>query len=131
MQTPFPKFDHRHFEAADPFGRVWLAEFRWLQTAISIRHADAIDVKYVVYHDDHHGHKEEMERVIALPQALMLEMAKKHGVGLSDGWCLRLANAHLRAMIEAWEDMDKVLVTLTMPEIERAHAAMVKELEAA
>ncbi len=37
----------RRFQAGpDPFGRVWEVEFRWLQTGISIRHADTVDVKF-------------------------------------------------------------------------------------
>src|SRR5690606_21714904 len=33
----------RSFQAGpDPFGRMWNVEFRWLQTGISIRHADTV-----------------------------------------------------------------------------------------
>jgi hypothetical protein len=39
----------RLFEAGpDPFGRTWKVQFRWLQTGISIRHADTVDVKFWV-----------------------------------------------------------------------------------
>ena len=39
----------RLFEAGpDPFGRMWKVQFRWLQTGISIRHADTVDVKFFV-----------------------------------------------------------------------------------
>ena len=39
--------NYRMFEAGpDPFGRHWQVEFRWLQTGISIRHADTVDVKF-------------------------------------------------------------------------------------
>ncbi|MBY0374863.1 MAG: hypothetical protein K2Q23_12770 [Bryobacteraceae bacterium] len=131
MSVPFPKFDHRFFEAADPFGRVWQVEFRWQQTGISIRHADTVDVKYSLFHDDHHGVKEELEKVIALPHPHLLALAKRAERPLTDAWCLRLANAHLQQMIETWEDMDKVLVTLTAQELDRAHASVLKQLEAA
>ena len=131
MPTPFPKFENRFFEAADPFGRVWQVEFRWQQTGISIRHADTVDVKYALFHDDHHGVKEELVKVIALPHPLLLALAKKAERKLTDGWCLRLANAHLKQMIETWEDMDKVLVTLTSAELDRAHALIEKEIHEA
>jgi hypothetical protein len=37
----------REFEAGpDPFGRMWSVQFKWLQTAISLRHSDSIDVKF-------------------------------------------------------------------------------------
>ena len=39
----------RQFEAGpDPFGRKFQVMFKWLQTAISIRHSDTIDVKFVL-----------------------------------------------------------------------------------
>src|SRR5271165_768769 len=42
----------RRFDAGpDPFGRTWHVEFRWLQTGISIRHADTVDVKFVLWTD--------------------------------------------------------------------------------
>ena len=42
----------RRFTAGpDPFGRVWEVEFKWHQTAISIRHADTVDVKYLLWTD--------------------------------------------------------------------------------
>jgi hypothetical protein len=39
----------RSFDAGPvPFGRTWHVEFRWLQTGISIRPADTVDVKFEV-----------------------------------------------------------------------------------
>ena len=39
----------REFQVGpDGEGRVWSVQFVWLQTAISIRHADAVDVKFLV-----------------------------------------------------------------------------------
>jgi hypothetical protein len=39
----------RQFEAGpDPFGRKFQVFFKWLQTAISIRHSDTVDVKFVL-----------------------------------------------------------------------------------
>ena len=45
----------------DPFGRLWQAEFRWHQNAISIRHCDAVDCKYHLSCED-----EKREVVVAL-----------------------------------------------------------------
>ena len=99
----------RLFEAGpDPFGRMWRVQFRWLQTAISIRHADTVDVKFFVTPDG--GEREE--RVIALPHADLLRFCQERGLKLSDPLCLRLAAAHLKYMIESSEDMEKTLVTL-------------------
>ena len=40
--------NYRRFDVADPFGRTWIVEYKWLQNAISIRHADAVDVTQTV-----------------------------------------------------------------------------------
>jgi hypothetical protein len=122
---PAPQFKSRHFQQADPFDRPWQVEFRWLQTGISIRHADTVDVKFALHGED--GAVEE--KVIAMPHPLLLKLAHAVKHDLNDAWCMRLAAAHLRKMIRTWEDMDKDLVTLTAPELEES-AAQVKKLEA-
>jgi hypothetical protein len=107
----------RHFEAgSDPFGRKWIVKFRWLQNAISIRHADAVDVKFSLVSDD--GAAEE--KVIALPHAALLSLAKASNRGVTDPWCMRLASTHLKRMIATFEDMDKALVTLTPAQLAEA-----------
>ena len=50
----------RRFQAGpDPFGRTWEVEYRWLQTGISIRHADTVDVKFRVWTDGVDGEGKE------------------------------------------------------------------------
>jgi hypothetical protein len=107
----------RRFEGGpDPFGRIWQVEFRWLQTGISIRHADTVDVKFVVWTTD----EPKQERVIALPHPTLLALSDSTGHPLTDPWCLKLAAAHLRYMIESGEDLEKTLVTLSPTDLERA-----------
>jgi hypothetical protein len=107
----------RRFSAGpDPFGRTWEAEFRWLQTGISIRHADTVDVKYIVWTD---GEPKE-EKVIALPHPALLELAHKTGHPLTDPWCMKLAASHLRTMIESGEDLEKTVITLSPSDLQRA-----------
>jgi hypothetical protein len=104
----------RLFDAGpDPFGRMWRVQFRWLQTGISIRHADTVDVKFFVTPEG----GEPEEKVVALPHPVLLEITKKSGHKLSDPFCLRLAAAHLKHMIETSEDMDKTLVTVSRREL--------------
>jgi len=119
-----PEFRSRHFLQSDPFDRQWRAEFLWLQTGISIRHADTVDVRFALTSE---GEKDE--KVVALPHAALLTLARAQGRELSDAWCMRLASAHLRQMIATWQDMDKPLVTLTAGELATAHEA-VKRIEA-
>ncbi len=109
----------RRFEAGpDPFGRFWHVEFRWLQTGISIRHADTVDVKFVIWTDG----EERSERVIALPHPLLLDLSKEIGHPLTDPWCMKLAANHLRRMIETGEDLEKVLVTLSVADMAQSRA---------
>lgn len=104
----------RLFQAGpDPFGRMWNVQFRWLQTAISIRHADTVDVKFFVTPEG--GPTEE--KVIALPHTALLKLTAERGEELTDALCMRLAATHLVHMIETFEDMDKTLVTVSDQEL--------------
>ena len=109
--------NYRRFEAVDPYGRNWVVEFRWHQNAISIRHSDAVDVKFEVIHGE-----DVAEKVIALPHPSLLEVSKKLGRPLTDPWVMKLAALHLREMIETDRDMEKTLVIASAQDIER-HAA--------
>lgn len=104
----------RRFQAGpDPFGRTWQVEFRWLQTGISIRHADTVDVKFVIWTEG----EERQERVIALRHPDLLDLSKSSGHPLTDPWCMKLAATHLTRMIETGEDFEKVLVTLSATDL--------------
>lgn len=104
----------RLFEAGpDPFGRMWKVQFRWLQTAISIRHADTVDVKFLITSEG----GAPQEKVIALLHPALLELCAANGHKLTDPFCRRLAAAHLKHMIETSEDMDKTLVTVSREEL--------------
>ena len=112
----------RRFQAGpDPFGRTWEVEFRWLQTGISIRHADTVDVKFIVWTEDGDEQREEkQEKVIALPHPDLLALSSRTGHPLTDSWCLKLATTHLKHMIETGEDLEKTLVTLSAADLDRA-----------
>jgi hypothetical protein len=106
--------ESRLFEAGpDPFGRTWKVQFRWLQTGISIRHADTVDVKFFITPSD--GPTEE--KVIALSHPALLQLTAQNGRKLSDTYCMRLAAAHLTRMIETSEDMDATLVNVSPEEL--------------
>ncbi len=109
----------RRFQAGpDPFGRTWEVEFRWLQTGISIRHADTVDVKFVVWTEG----EPKQEKVLALPHPGLLALAGRVGHPLTDAWCLKLAALHLKHMIESGEDLEKTLVTLSVADLAGAAA---------
>ena len=103
----------REFDAGpDPFGRTYHVMFKWLQTAISIRHSNTVDVQFLV--NDGSG---PLKRTIAMPDAVLHALAKKTGRLMDDAWCARIAALHLKRMIETAEDFDKDLVTLSPEQI--------------
>lgn len=103
----------RQFEAGpDPFGRTWKVEFKWMQTAISLRHSDTVDVKFVLRDGETRAQK-----TIAMPHVDLLERSKKTGRPMTDAWCSRLAALHLKHIIETGEDVEKDLVTLSAEEV--------------
>ena len=104
----------------DPFGRMWEAEFRWLQTAISIRHADAVDVKFTVWTEGPRGMEDRHEKIIALPHASLLDLSTRASHALTDPWCMKLAARHLQHMVSSGEDLEKNLVTLAPADLDRA-----------
>jgi len=109
--------NYRRFQAGpDPFGRRWEVEFRWLQTAISIRHADTVDVKFVVWTEG----EPKQEKVLALPHADLLALSRATNHPLTDPWCLKLAAKHLKHMIDSGEDLEKTLVTLSLADLEQS-----------
>jgi hypothetical protein len=101
----------RQFEAGpDPFGRKFQVYFKWLQTAISLRHADTVDVKFVL--EDESGAR--TQKTIALPHPGLLAVSRETGRKMDDPWCSRLAAMHLAHLIETGEDMEKELVTVAL-----------------
>jgi hypothetical protein len=112
----------RHFQAGpDPWGRVWQVDLLWLQTAISIRHSDSVDVKFLLQHGD-----VLKEVVVSLPHADLLALSKKTGRPLTDPWCMKLAALHLAHIIESGEDFEKKLVTVFIEDLEKYNAALEK-----
>jgi hypothetical protein len=104
----------REFDAGpDPFGRKFQAMLKWLQTAISIRHADTVDVRFVLVDEA----ASRSEKTIALPLPDLLRLSRETGRTMDDPWCARLAARHLLHLVETGEDMEKDLVTVGYHEL--------------
>jgi hypothetical protein len=110
----------RRFEVGpDPFGRRWTVEYRWLQNGISIRHSDTVDVKFQLFRGE-----DVEEKIIALRHPVLLELSRKLNRPLTDPWCMKLAALHLQEMIETDRDMEKILVTPSLSDLERHAVAL-------
>ena len=117
----------REFEVGpDPFGRKFHVLLKWLQTAISIRHADTVDVKFVLIDDA----GAETQKTIALPHAELLRVSRATNRPMDDAWCGRIAAQHLIHLVSTGEDMEKDLVTMSRGEIEAQAAAIGEEEKA-
>ena len=115
----------RQFEAGpDPFGRKFQVLFKWMQTAISLRHADTVDVKFILV--DENG--EHAPKTIALEHVDLLDIARETGRKMDDPWCSRLAAMHLIHLVETGEDMEKDLVTVPRADL-KAYATSLAESE--
>jgi len=116
----------RQFEAGpDPFGRKFQVMFKWLQTAISIRMADTVDVKFVLMDED--GGR--TEKTIALAHADLQRVSREMNRAMDDAWCARLAQLHLLRLVATGEDMEKDLVTVTPGDL-RHYAEEIARTEA-
>src|SRR3954447_17371462 len=115
----------REFEAGpDPFGRKFSVFFKWMQTAISLRHADTVDVKFQL--NDDNGAR--TEKTIALPHADLLRVSQELTRPMDDAWCSRIAAMHLQHLVETGEDMEKDLVTVVLRDLKR-YAETIARLE--
>ena len=115
----------RQFEAGpDPFGKKFQILFKWMQPAISLRHADTVDVKFILV-DEKGG---RVEKTIALPHADLLRVAAEVGRKVDDPWCSRLGAMHLRRLVETGEDMEKDLVTVSTADL-KGYAQRLGETE--
>ena len=105
----------------DPFGRMAHVQFKYLQTGISIRHADSVDVCFIVELDG-----EKAQKIVVLNHPQIRDFAKRTGREISDTWCSRLAACKIRQVITNGEDLDKTYLAVTPHEVEEYDAAIRK-----
>jgi hypothetical protein len=108
----------RHFTLGpDPAGRNWQVDFLWLQTAVSIRHSDSVDVKFLLANGE-----TRIEKVVSLRHPDLVDLSRTVGRPLTDSWVMKLAARHLAKMIETGDDFEKALATVECAELARYSA---------
>ena len=113
----------RQFDAGpDPFGRSYRVLFKWMQTAIALRHSDTVDVKFVLESEG-----AASEKTVAMDHAALVALAGKTGREMTDAWCSRLAAMHLARIITTGDDLEKDLVDVAPAQL--AEYAMELERE--
>ena len=104
----------RDFDAGtDPFGQKWHANFKYLQTGISIRHSNSVDVCYILDNGS-----EQLQKIVVIQNADIRAYGASTGRPVSDAWCSRVAMCKLRHVIETAEDLEKDYLPVTAREIE-------------
>src|SRR5215831_16945752 len=117
----------REFSAGpDPFGRTYQVLLKWMQTAISIRHSDTVDVKFILRTDG-----ETSQKTVAMHHADLLKLSRETTHELTDPWCSRLAAQHLLHLVSTGEDLEKDLVTVSYAQLQEYAAALGQEERAA
>jgi hypothetical protein len=116
----------RDFEVGpDPFGQKWYAHFKYLQTGISIRHSNSVDVRYVLDNGPDDGNV-RMQKTVVIQNADIRAYTTRTGRKISDAWCSRIAMCKLRYVIETAEDLEKDYLLVTAREIEEFDSAIKK-----
>ena len=96
------------FSVASPLRRkTYQCCFYTLTTAISTRHSDTVDVKFLV---------NGTGVVIALPHAALAEFRQRSGRALTDPQVIRLAGLFLKKLLEQSEWSEEPLVTISPEE---------------
>ena len=114
----------RDFEVGpDPFGEKWQVHFKYLQTGISIRHSNSVDVCYVLDNGS-----TRMQKTVVIQNADLRAYAARTGRPVSDAWCSRIAMCKLRYVIETAEDLEKDYLPVTARDIEE-YDSMIKKWE--
>jgi hypothetical protein len=110
----------------DPFGRTYHVLFKYLQTAISIRHSDSVDVCFILQGEGKDRDPERLIRTVVIPHADIRAFGVRAGRKISDSWCSRIAACKLRNAVETGEDIDKEYLIVTPDEIEEYDAAIAR-----
>lgn len=114
----------RDFTAgADPFGRTWHANFKYLQTGISIRHSDSVDVCFILDSGEEH-----LRKVVVMQNADLRAYSKRTGRPIDDPLCSRIALCKLKHAVETAEDLEKEYLPVTAREIEE-YGSKIREWE--
>ena len=97
------------FQAIDRWtGQPVHCRYQALIVAIATRHADAIDIKFLV---------DNRPVWIALPHVAWVEYERQTGKNISDAMAVQIAGHYLQWAIESGEDNGREMYTLTVPEV--------------
>jgi hypothetical protein len=95
--------------------------YQALIVAISTRHADAVDIKFLV----------DGRRIwVALPHPAWVEYRKRTGKSITDSLAVEIAGHYLKTALESGEGLGSEMYSLTVEETLRHLDAVVAEMQA-
>jgi hypothetical protein len=95
--------------------------YQALIVAIATRHADAVDIKFLV---------EGKTVWVALPHPAWVEYKKRTGKAITDSLAVEIAGHYLKSALEAGEGLGREMYSLTVQETLDHLDAAVREMEA-
>ncbi len=99
---------YRDFHATDRWTKKQVhCIYQALIVAVATRHADAIDIKFLV-----DGHTVW----VALPHPAWVEYKKRTGKMITDALAIEIAGHYLKTALESGEGMDREMYSLTVDE---------------
>ena len=113
---------YQDFHATDRWSKRKVhCVYQALIVAISTRHADAVDIKFLV---------DGRPVWVALPHPAWVEYEKRTSKRITDPLAVEIAGHYLKTALEAGEGMDREMYSLTVDETLKHLDAMVNELAA-
>jgi len=110
------------FFAADPWtGKQVHCVYQATIVAIATRHADAVDIKFLV-----NGQKVW----VALPHPAWVEYRKRTGASITDSLAVEIAGHYLQAALQSGEGAGRELYSLTVEETLAHLSAAVADMQA-
>ncbi|MGH9513242.1 MAG: hypothetical protein ACRD2U_14005 [Terriglobales bacterium] len=114
---------YRDFTAADRWSRKDVhCIYQALIVAVATRHADAVDIKFLV---------DGRPVWVALPLPAWVEYQKRTGKSITDPLAIEIAGHYLKTALESGEGIDREVYSLTAEETLKHLEALVNEPEAA
>jgi hypothetical protein len=95
--------------------------YQALVVAISTRHADAVDIKFLV---------DGRKVWVALPHPAWVEYKKRTGKSITDPLAIEIAGHYLKSALEAGEGLGREMYSLTIQETLAHLDAVVTEMQA-
>jgi len=113
---------YRDFYATDRWSRKQAhCVYQALIVAIATRHADAVDVKFLV---------DGKQVWVALPHPAWVEYKKQTGMSITDNLAIAIAGHYLKWACESGEGVGREMYSLTVAETLKHLDAIVAEVEA-